>query len=644
MNLEWVLFCLAVGWAFWWLIQAPVRKNYAKGLALGVLVLAAASAAGWEWKRRERSESDLTLARSVPRADRRDGYVSSDQCQACHAEEYQSWHASFHRTMTQLAGERTVVGDFNNVELELGGRRYLLQKRANEFWVELEPDGEWAGVQVDAGNGRVRRRITLLTGSHHMQVYWMQADGGNRQGLFPFAWLIGDRRWVPFNDTFLRDPAAPPAEQTWNLNCINCHSTGGQPRPDVRTGLLDTRAGELGIACEACHGMGAEHVRMCRDPLKRYLAHRKEKEELKVGIVNPERLTAKQSSEVCGNCHGIKWIPNRNDWLMNGYRYQPGQELNHWTPIVRPSRLEEQPWLTAPLKNNPTFLTDRYWADGMVRVSGREYNGLVDSACHLKGNLSCISCHSMHSPVDRDDQLAPLMNSNQACLSCHGTIDPARHSHHAAGSGGSQCYNCHMPHTTYGLLKAIRSHQIDSPRAEVSLRTGRPNACNLCHLDKSLGWTAEHLTAWYGHKPLAMNPDEAQVSAMVLLALKGDAGQRALAAWSMGWEEAHKASGRDWLAPFLGRLLEDPYSAVRYIAHRSLKQISKEYERVPYDFVGAAGQRKTARETIMSLWRQQKSVDRSGPDILVERAGRLRDERIEDLARQRDDRSMDLQE
>ena len=51
-----------------------------------------------------------------------------------------------------------------------------------------------------------------------------------------------------------------------------------------------------------------------------------------------------------------------------------------------------------------------------------------------------------------------------------------------------------MPFTTYGLLKTIRSHQISNPSVQATLETGRPNACNLCHLDKTLEWTANALT------------------------------------------------------------------------------------------------------------------------------------------------------
>ena len=88
-----------------------------------------------------------------------------------------------------------------------------------------------------------------------------------------------------------------------------------------------------------------------------------------------------------------------------------------------------------------------------------------------------------------------------------------------------------MPHTTYGLLKAIRSHEIDSPSVQSTLSTGRPNACNLCHLNKSLAWTAEHLTSWYGESPVELSDDERTIAASVLWALRGDAAQRR---WSLG--------------------------------------------------------------------------------------------------------------
>lgn len=646
MTLEWLLFCLSLGWVLFWLGKTRAGKS-SRRLIISILIAAAGSSVAWQVHTHQRLQSVEQLQKSVPREDRPDGYVSSDKCQSCHPDQYASWHQSYHRTMTQTASSQTVVGDFNNVRLELDGKSYLLQRRGDEFWVEMDDPGWNAPAKPVDHSGpakRLLKRVGLLTGSHHMQVYWLQGDAGNKQNIFPFAWLITDQRWAPFHATFLRDPAQPPVDQSWNLNCINCHSTGGQPRPNSQARVLDTRAGELGIACEACHGTAQQHVQLFNNPIKRYLAHKSPTNHAELAIVNPEHLPAKRSSQVCGTCHGIKWISDRNDWLQFGFRFQPGQDLHPATPIVRPAQLATQPWLKGPLQRNPTFVEERYWPDGMVRVSGREYNGLVESPCHERGELSCLSCHSMHKSQQPDDQLALDMHSNRACLQCHSSINPEQHSRHSTHSSGNLCYNCHMPHTTYGLLKAIRSHQIDSPSVQASLQTGRPNACNLCHLDQSLAWTAKHLNQWFSQKIPPLTEEQEKTSAALMWMLKGDAGQRALLAWSAGWVDAHQTSGKHWLVPFLGQLLDDPYSAVRYIASRSLRQISTNYQSLHFDFVGPAAQRQAARTQILELWKKSTPPDRKGDNVLIDSSGTLQQEKIDALLRQRDDRSMDLQE
>ena len=163
--------------------------------------------------------------------------------------------------------------------------------------------------------------------------------------------------------------------------------------------------------------------------------------------------------------------------------------------------------------------------------------------------------------------------TDQVCVDCHPNEaeDISAHTHHPADSEGSRCYNCHMPHTTVGLLGLIRSHRVDSPNAQRTLDSGRPNACNLCHLDKTFTDVAEHLTEWYGQSPLDRPANHEDVAASIVWLLSGDAVQRATAAWHMGWPPAQEASGTEWQAPFLARTLDDSYSAVRYIAGRALK-------------------------------------------------------------------------
>jgi len=66
------------------------------------------------------------------------------------------------------------------------------------------------------------------------------------------------------------------------------------------------------------------------------------------------------------------------------------------------------------------------------------------------------------------------------------------------------------------------------------------------------------------------------VAASLLWLLRGDAGQRAIVAQSMGWapaQQALEATSRGWLQPYLALLQKDSYDAVRYIASRSLKSL-----------------------------------------------------------------------
>ena len=221
--------------------------------------------------------------------------------------------------------------------------------------------------------------------------------------------------------------------------------------------------------------------------------------------MNPKKLTHERASLICAQCHST-WLHNGPDsmrrWNENGLTYRPGGDPFGGTVwLLQPSRKATDARVAKMLANERPYVDGLFWSDGMMRVSGREFNGMIDSACYARGELSCLSCHAMHQPpgdprpadVWSADQLRVGMDGDRACLQCHGEYAGklAAHTQHAPDSPGSRCYNCHMPYTSYGLLKALRSHRIDVPSANATVAAGRPNACNLCHLDKSLGWTAD---------------------------------------------------------------------------------------------------------------------------------------------------------
>ena len=43
----------------------------------------------------------------------KDGFVTSAVCRECHQREHASWHASYHRTMTQEVNAKTIRGNFD---------------------------------------------------------------------------------------------------------------------------------------------------------------------------------------------------------------------------------------------------------------------------------------------------------------------------------------------------------------------------------------------------------------------------------------------------------------------------------------------------------------------------------------------------
>jgi hypothetical protein len=144
---------------------------------------------------------------------------------------------------------------------------------------------------------------------------------------------------------------------------------------------------ELGVRCEACHGPSAAHVRA---PAK----FRPE---------NPGKLSADKLNDFCGECHRMPLGSNetldfRDAWNV---RHQP-----------------------------PT---------------------LAASACfrQSQGKLSCLSCHSPHSEVERN-----LASYDATCKGCHAA---PKHMHPVAAR---PCAACHMPRVQPTPNLSFANHRI----------------------------------------------------------------------------------------------------------------------------------------------------------------------------------------
>ncbi len=591
-------------------MSVPERRTVHGAVALGALCVVTflGSLALWQPPR--------GLNAAVPARHRDAGYVGSGACQSCHPSEHASWSRTFHRTMTRVAADDSFEPQLP-AELELDGRSYEIQKSTDGRFEVTGPDlhtiaalarsnrSDEAVQRAVASLPRVTRELVMVTGSHHYQAFWASGGEGRELRQLPFVYLLDAskserERWLPRRDAFLQPPETRPNVQRWNGNCVQCHSVAGRPGESSTTndGVPEshfaTSVADLGIACEACHGPGAEHTAHYRSPLARYLERGAAR-----SIVNPEKLDSARSSAVCGQCHSYFVPQNEDEWWQSGFSasFRAGDPLAPSRLVLDYARDEPGDALLS------RSLDSVFWPDGTIRVGGREYNGLVKSPCFERGagdkKLACTSCHSMHES-EPDDQLAQDMDSNRACTQCHEDLESrvSEHTHHATASSGSQCVSCHMPKTTYALLKSIRSHRITSPTAQrfaaldaagaqnggappTKIANDAPNACNLCHLGESRAWAREMVIEFWG------SPEQKAESARRALAaanapartqplpasvewlLGGNAAQRVLLADAFAGEEGPGGPSREERLALLARLEHDPYAAVRFVAARS---------------------------------------------------------------------------
>jgi len=643
---------------------------------------------------------DVTPADRTVQAD--SDWASSRTCRSCHPDAYDTWHHSYHRTMTQRATPESVVAPWQGT-LTASGMQWTLIREGDAFFVEAPAIGTDGTTTGD----RERLPVVMTTGSHHMQLYWLplpwaeqeptpagreafethcaschrdgdaprlveagllppqlgaglrhrshptlELDEGARSRALtylarvqirgrlqqlPFAWFIREQRWVHEEDTFLQPPEDLPGhadwEQTWSEACDQCHSVGPQASWTPDGAPTQAAVAELGIACEACHGPARAHAQAMRDPASRYAARLGLSEA--PDIVNPGALSPDRSIAVCAQCHG-ELVRN----AAHGTPFPVGETLEPWARVVPYVQGPPYPdWLQDTVDDDPLLMASAFWRDGTMRVAGRDANGLLASACATRGELTCITCHDLHGG-SRDDQLREGMRGDAACVDCHPVQaeQGSAHTHHAPDSSGSECMNCHMPHTTLGLLTAMRAHRIDSPSALRTHQTGRPDACTLCHLDKPLSWTAEHLADWYDH-PVPPIGGDARSTAVDRL-LRGDAAQRAVYAWHLGWAPALQASGRDWVPGVLAQALDDPYSAVRAIAIASLRR-HPGYQDLEYDFTAPPAERQAVIERVIQQWEGGDLPAR--PEVLVGPDGLDRD-LVRLLQSVRDDRPVVVSE
>jgi predicted CXXCH cytochrome family protein len=239
---------------------------------------------------------------------------------------------------------------------------------------------------------------------------------------------------------------------------------------------------EWNVGCEKCHGPGEAHG----------------KKPARDNILNPARFDYVHASDTCIQCHS-QGQPRSNPIEGKYYDWPVGYDVaknlaDYWN-------LEEH-------KLGETTFT--HFPDGTAHKNRMQGNDFVQSLMYARG-VTCFSCHDPHG----GDNVAMVRKpGNALCLDCHGPNAQAgphapsieAHTHHKADSGGNECIACHMPKIEQTIAdQNVRSHTFHfvAPGETETLKI--PNACNVCHADKSVEWAKEALASWPDRSPWRMS-------------------------------------------------------------------------------------------------------------------------------------------
>ena len=399
------------------------------------------------------------------------GFVGGQKCAECHKAEYDKWQGSHHDLAMDVAGEQSVLGNFNDSQFQYFNETSRFYRRDGRYWVHTRgPGGELGDFE-----------IKYTFGAYPLQQYLVAFSGGRLQCL-PIAWDVRENKWFHLYPDAPIDPGDwlywTNAGQNWNGMCAECHSTNLKKNYDPKTDAYQTTWSEIDVSCEACHGPGSLHVawaelpEMARPAAENYRL-----------VVKTSGINSRDQVELCAPCHSRRAILG---------------DYTHAEPDLMDSML-------------PSLLNQGlYFADGQILEEVYVYGSFTQSKMYGR-EVRCSDCHDVHS-------IKTVKSGNTLCLQCHraGVYDTKAHHFHKkegedgrpimAADGkvlfevgtGAQCVQCHMPGRMYMVNDYRPDHSFRIPRPDLSMGLGAPNACNRCHIDKSDQWSNEYMTKWYG--------------------------------------------------------------------------------------------------------------------------------------------------
>lgn len=374
-----------------------------------------------------------------------DEFVGGGKCIECHQVEYNFWKGSHHDWAMLLPNDSTVLGDFNNVEFEADGEKYIFSKQGNDFIVRTRNQ---QGEEQDF-------KVKYTFGVTPLQQYLLEFPDGKLQTLRA-TWDTDSNRWfnqyagdtIPTSDWLHWQQGG----QRWNTMCAECHSTNLVKNYNLTNDSFTTTYDDINVNCEACHGPGGAHMNWAanEDPQG-----------------DPQTLLGWERTEqlnLCAGCHARR---------------------TKLTEVMKSTEYFDDQFRIQTINNN------FYHADGQIHEEDYVFGSFLQSKMFHK-DVRCTNCHNAHS-------MKLHYEGNLLCMQCHEvSYNSKAHHFHEEETLASQCVECHMTGDVYMGNDFRRDHSFRNPRPDQTVLYGTPNACNGCHDDQTAAWSAEWIEKWYG--------------------------------------------------------------------------------------------------------------------------------------------------
>ncbi|MCB1615627.1 MAG: hypothetical protein KDI30_06410, partial [Pseudomonadales bacterium] len=403
------------------------------------------------------------------------GYIGSQQCAACHQQEYQLWRESDHRHAMAESGAESVLADFDTTTNFHDIKTRFFKKNGAFFANTLNEKGEYQDYPV-----------LYTLGYYPLQQYLIDKGDGHIQAL-NVAWdsrsaQQGGQRWFHLQAD---EPITKQHPffwaghfQNWNSRCAECHVTGYEKIYDAHEKTYRSRWAEAGVACESCHGAGSRHREKVLSGEIFNSADKgfelvlpestlwKFSEEKPIALADGKPQAIANNSKLvigqCGACHSRRQP-------VNGPYHNSNYHDN-----FKISLLEQ----------------GLYFPDGQMNDEVFVLGSFLQSKMHNAG-VNCLDCHNAHSGK-------PRITGNGLCLQCHkpAVFNGAEHHHHKDEKQGGACVDCHMPERMYMQVDARRDHKFVVPRPGKLSGEAATSPCLNCHSDRESDWVEQQLVDW----------------------------------------------------------------------------------------------------------------------------------------------------